>query len=188
MSFTRPIDSFCDLPWLCSFKHVLISMIIVPRNRTASFLYIFNSFDKFRNYLSVRNSFTTGEEMLSVILYQWCLIYKAYINIHICIKPFFFLNQCKQSPDGRIEAKGQHGKSSLHIKDVKLSDSGRYDCEAASRIGGHQKSMYLDIECKFPYFVFSLKVVLKKQKYILNGRSVFPWCLSLHNLSMYFCS
>ncbi|XP_071289767.1 neural cell adhesion molecule 2 isoform X2 [Agelaius tricolor] len=51
-----------------------------------------------------------------------------------------------KSPDGRIEVKGQHGKSSLHIKDVKLSDSGRYDCEAASRIGGHQKSMYLDIE------------------------------------------
>ncbi|XP_062478110.1 neural cell adhesion molecule 2 isoform X2 [Pezoporus occidentalis] len=51
-----------------------------------------------------------------------------------------------KSPDGRIEVKGQRGKSSLHIKDVKLSDSGRYDCEAASRIGGHQKSMYLDIE------------------------------------------
>uniref|UniRef100_A0A8C4USU8 Neural cell adhesion molecule 2 n=1 Tax=Falco tinnunculus TaxID=100819 RepID=A0A8C4USU8_FALTI len=55
-------------------------------------------------------------------------------------------------PDGRIEVKGQHGKSSLHIKDVKLSDSGRYDCEAASRIGGHQKSMYLDIEYA-PMFV-----------------------------------
>ncbi|XP_058152098.1 neural cell adhesion molecule 2 isoform X1 [Dasypus novemcinctus] len=51
-----------------------------------------------------------------------------------------------KSPDGRIEVKGQHGSSSLQIKDVKLSDSGRYDCEAASRIGGHQKSMYLDIE------------------------------------------
>lgn len=165
MSFTGPVDNFCDLPWLCSFKHVLIPMIIVPR--TASFLYIFNSFDKFWNCLSVSNSFTPGEEMLSVILYQWCLIYKAYINIHICIKPFFFLNQCKQSPDGRIEVKGQHGKSSLHIKDVKLSDSGRYDCEAASRIGGHQKSMYLDIECKFPYFVFSLKIVLKNKSTFL---------------------
>ncbi|EPQ10482.1 Neural cell adhesion molecule 2 [Myotis brandtii] len=51
-----------------------------------------------------------------------------------------------KSPDGRLEVKGQHGSSSLQIKDVKLSDSGRYDCEAASRIGGHQKSMYLDIE------------------------------------------
>uniref|UniRef100_A0A286XEM3 Neural cell adhesion molecule 2 n=1 Tax=Cavia porcellus TaxID=10141 RepID=A0A286XEM3_CAVPO len=51
-----------------------------------------------------------------------------------------------KSPDGRIEVTGQHGSSSLHIKDVQLSDSGRYDCEAASRIGGHQKSMYLDIE------------------------------------------
>ncbi|CAI5772699.1 neural cell adhesion molecule 2 isoform X1 [Podarcis lilfordi] len=57
-----------------------------------------------------------------------------------------------KSPDGRIEVKGQHGRSSLHIKDVKLSDSGRYDCEAASRIGGHQKSMYLDIEYA-PVFV-----------------------------------
>ncbi|KFQ07980.1 Neural cell adhesion molecule 2, partial [Haliaeetus albicilla] len=57
-----------------------------------------------------------------------------------------------KSPDGRIEVKGQHGKSSLHIKDVKLSDSGRYDCEAASRIGGHQKTMYLDIEYA-PMFV-----------------------------------
>ncbi|XP_042315343.1 neural cell adhesion molecule 2 [Sceloporus undulatus] len=57
-----------------------------------------------------------------------------------------------KSPDGRIEVKGQHGKSSLHIKDVKLSDAGRYDCEAASRIGGHQKSMFLDIEYA-PIFV-----------------------------------
>lgn len=51
-----------------------------------------------------------------------------------------------KSSDGRIEIKGQHGKSTLNIKNVKLSDSGRYDCEAASRIGGHQKSMHLDIE------------------------------------------
>ncbi|XP_053161088.1 neural cell adhesion molecule 2 isoform X2 [Hemicordylus capensis] len=57
-----------------------------------------------------------------------------------------------KSADGRIEVKGQNGKSSLHIKNVKLSDSGRYDCEAASRIGGHQKSMYLDIEYA-PIFV-----------------------------------
>ena len=69
------------------------------------------------------------------------------------MKSSFFPDQCKQSPDGRIEVKGQHGSSSLHIKDVDLSDSGRYDCEAASRIGGHQKSMYLDIECKsFSFF------------------------------------
>ncbi|XP_077198561.1 neural cell adhesion molecule 2 isoform X8 [Paroedura picta] len=62
------------------------------------------------------------------------------------------LESKQRSPDGRIEVKGQHGRSSLHIKDVKLSDSGRYDCEAASRIGGHQKSMYLDIEYA-PVFV-----------------------------------
>nr|XP_008105844.1 PREDICTED: neural cell adhesion molecule 2 isoform X2 [Anolis carolinensis] len=54
--------------------------------------------------------------------------------------------------DDRIEVKGQHGKSSLYIKNVKLSDAGRYDCEAASRIGGHQKSMFLDIEYA-PIFV-----------------------------------
>uniref|UniRef100_A0A8C2KIM8 Zgc:152904 n=1 Tax=Cyprinus carpio TaxID=7962 RepID=A0A8C2KIM8_CYPCA len=29
---------------------------------------------------------------------------------------------------------------------VRLSDWGRFDCEALSRIGGHQKSMFLDIE------------------------------------------
>ncbi|KAM8975899.1 neural cell adhesion molecule 2 isoform 1-T1 [Pelodytes ibericus] len=52
----------------------------------------------------------------------------------------------EKSQDGRIESTGHHGKSSLHIKSVMLSDAGRYDCEAASRIGGHQKSMYLNIE------------------------------------------
>ncbi|OCT93870.1 neural cell adhesion molecule 2 isoform X1 [Xenopus laevis] len=51
-----------------------------------------------------------------------------------------------KSQDGRIESTGHRGKSSLHIKSVMLSDAGRYDCEAASRIGGHQKSMYLNIE------------------------------------------
>lgn len=40
-------------------------------------------------------------------------------------KIFLFPNQCEQSPDGRIEVKGQHIRSSsLHIKDVDLSDSG----------------------------------------------------------------
>ncbi|XP_040194751.1 neural cell adhesion molecule 2 isoform X2 [Rana temporaria] len=48
--------------------------------------------------------------------------------------------------DERIESIGHHGKSSLRIKNVILSDTGRYDCEAASRIGGHQKSMYLNVE------------------------------------------
>ncbi|XP_063812437.1 neural cell adhesion molecule 2 isoform X2 [Pseudophryne corroboree] len=51
-----------------------------------------------------------------------------------------------KSQDERIESTGYHGKSSLRIKNVILSDAGRYDCEAASRIGGHQKSMYLNIE------------------------------------------
>ncbi|XP_015217328.2 neural cell adhesion molecule 2 isoform X2 [Lepisosteus oculatus] len=51
-----------------------------------------------------------------------------------------------KSPDGRIEAHGRKGKSTLTISVVKLSDWGRFDCEALSRIGGHQKSMYLDIE------------------------------------------
>ncbi|XP_072288278.1 neural cell adhesion molecule 2 isoform X2 [Pyxicephalus adspersus] len=51
-----------------------------------------------------------------------------------------------KSQDERIESLGHHGKSSLRIKSVVLSDAGRYDCEAASRIGGHQKSMYLNVE------------------------------------------
>ena len=96
----------------------------------------------------------TGKSLFSFIvsmINEICFIILHKINI----KSFFFLNQCKQSPDGRIEVRGQHRSSSLHIKDVKLSDSGRYDCEAASRIGGHQKSMYLDIECKlFSFYMF----------------------------------
>ncbi|XP_058474296.1 neural cell adhesion molecule 2-like isoform X3 [Solea solea] len=48
--------------------------------------------------------------------------------------------------DGRFEVRGRHGKSVLTISGVRLSDLGRFDCEAQSRIGGHQKSMFLDIE------------------------------------------
>uniref|UniRef100_A0AAY4A8R2 Neural cell adhesion molecule 2 n=1 Tax=Denticeps clupeoides TaxID=299321 RepID=A0AAY4A8R2_9TELE len=48
--------------------------------------------------------------------------------------------------DGRVEVRGRYGKSTLTINGVQLSDRGRFDCEAQSRIGGHQKSMYLDIE------------------------------------------
>ncbi|KAI1899695.1 hypothetical protein AGOR_G00064420 [Albula goreensis] len=51
-----------------------------------------------------------------------------------------------KSSDGRVEVLGRHGKSMLTISGVKLSDWGRFDCEALSRIGGHQKSMFLDIE------------------------------------------
>lgn len=47
-----------------------------------------------------------------------------------------------------MEVRGRHGKSMLTISGVRLSDWGRFDCEALSRIGGHQKSMFLDIECK----------------------------------------
>uniref|UniRef100_A0A8C1QAT7 Neural cell adhesion molecule 2 n=1 Tax=Cyprinus carpio TaxID=7962 RepID=A0A8C1QAT7_CYPCA len=50
------------------------------------------------------------------------------------------------SPDGRVEVRGRYGESILTIVGVKLSDWGRFDCEALSRIGGHQKSMFLDIE------------------------------------------
>lgn len=56
---------------------------------------------------------------------------------------------CSQSQDGRFEVRGRHGKSSLTISGVRLADLGRFDCEALSRIGGHQKSMYLDIECEY---------------------------------------
>ncbi|KAJ8350816.1 hypothetical protein SKAU_G00259460, partial [Synaphobranchus kaupii] len=51
-----------------------------------------------------------------------------------------------KSLDGRVEVRGRHGKSMLTISGVKMSDWGRFDCEALSRIGGHQKSMFLDIE------------------------------------------
>ncbi|XP_073722394.1 neural cell adhesion molecule 2 isoform X1 [Misgurnus anguillicaudatus] len=51
-----------------------------------------------------------------------------------------------KSQDGRVEVRGRHGKSMLTISNVRLSDWGRFDCEALSRIGGHQKSMFLDIE------------------------------------------
>uniref|UniRef100_A0A671SXA6 Neural cell adhesion molecule 2 n=1 Tax=Sinocyclocheilus anshuiensis TaxID=1608454 RepID=A0A671SXA6_9TELE len=51
-----------------------------------------------------------------------------------------------KSPDGRVEVRGRYGESMLSIVGVKLSDWGRFDCEALSRIGGHQKSIFLDIE------------------------------------------
>nr|XP_054599002.1 neural cell adhesion molecule 2 isoform X4 [Nothobranchius furzeri] len=51
-----------------------------------------------------------------------------------------------KSRDGRFEVRGRHGKSVLTINGVRLTDLGRFDCEAQSRIGGHQKSMFLDIE------------------------------------------
>uniref|UniRef100_A0A672NW50 Neural cell adhesion molecule 2 n=1 Tax=Sinocyclocheilus grahami TaxID=75366 RepID=A0A672NW50_SINGR len=51
-----------------------------------------------------------------------------------------------KSQDGRVEVRGRQGKSMLTISGVRLSDWGRFDCEALSRIGGHQKSMFLDIE------------------------------------------
>lgn len=56
---------------------------------------------------------------------------------------------CPQSQDGRLEVRGHPGKSVLTINSVRLADLGRFDCEALSRIGGHQKSMFLDIECKW---------------------------------------
>ncbi|XP_064185783.1 neural cell adhesion molecule 2-like isoform X2 [Anguilla rostrata] len=57
-----------------------------------------------------------------------------------------------RSADGRVEVHGHHGKSTLTVSAVGLLDRGRFDCEALSRIGGHQKSMYLDIEY-MPVFV-----------------------------------
>uniref|UniRef100_H3BWQ8 Neural cell adhesion molecule 2 n=1 Tax=Tetraodon nigroviridis TaxID=99883 RepID=H3BWQ8_TETNG len=51
-----------------------------------------------------------------------------------------------QSHDVRFDVRGRHGKSVLTISGIRLSDLGRFDCEALSRIGGHQKSMFLDIE------------------------------------------
>ena len=65
----------------------------------------------------------------------------VYVCAYACV--------CAQSQDGRMDVRGRHGKSMLTISGVKLTDLGRFDCEALSRIGGHQKSMFLDIECKY---------------------------------------
>ncbi|XP_063069886.1 neural cell adhesion molecule 2 isoform X2 [Engraulis encrasicolus] len=51
-----------------------------------------------------------------------------------------------KSRDGHVSVRGRHGDSTLVITGVSLSDLGRFDCEARSRIGNHQKTMYLDIE------------------------------------------
>lgn len=59
------------------------------------------------------------------------------------------LHLCPQIHDSRFEVRGRHGKSVLTIGGVRLGDLGRFDCEALSRIGGHQKSMFLDIECEY---------------------------------------
>lgn len=63
------------------------------------------------------------------------------INSSLSVRP--------QSHDARFEVRGRHGKSVLTISGIRLSDLGRFDCEALSRIGGHQKSMFLDIERKY---------------------------------------
>lgn len=68
--------------------------------------------------------------------------------LHLDLSLKLLLCLCPQSQDGRFEVRGRHGKSVLTISGVRLSDLGRFDCEALSRIGGHQKSMFLDIECK----------------------------------------
>ncbi|XP_056287066.1 neural cell adhesion molecule 2-like [Pseudoliparis swirei] len=57
-----------------------------------------------------------------------------------------FVDGQGRGQDGRFEVRGRHGKSVLTISGVRLTDLGRFDCEALSRIGGHQKSMFLDIE------------------------------------------
>ncbi|KAM6892832.1 neural cell adhesion molecule 2-like [Lycodopsis pacificus] len=51
-----------------------------------------------------------------------------------------------KSQDRRFKVRGRHGKSVLTISGVRLKDLGRFDCAALSRIGGHRKSMFLDIE------------------------------------------
>lgn len=62
-----------------------------------------------------------------------------------------------------MEVRGRHGKSMLTISGVRLSDWGRFDCEALSRIGGHQKSMFLDIECKMHKKLFHQAMLIYMQ-------------------------
>lgn len=82
---------------------------------------------------------------------------------------FFSVCVCSQSQDGRFEVRGRHGKSVLTISGVRLADLGRFDCEALSRIGGHQKSMYLDIECEyFRLIVLISRAACGKRKGIIS--------------------
>lgn len=75
---------------------------------------------------------------------------------------------CLQSQDGRFEVRGRHGKSVLTISGVRLTDLGRFDCEALSRIGGHQKSMFLDIECECVLFSDQCLTVLHTHAGVSN--------------------
>ncbi|KAJ8405952.1 hypothetical protein AAFF_G00308400 [Aldrovandia affinis] len=56
------------------------------------------------------------------------------------------------SADRRVEVRSRRGESTLTISAVSLQDQGHFDCEALSRIGGHQKRMYLHIQYK-PVFL-----------------------------------
>lgn len=90
--------------------------------------------------------------LMLVHLHMKLLVIVPAVNYNVCLHP--------QTHGGRFEVRGRHGKSVLTISGVRLSDLGRFDCEALSRIGGHQKSMFLDIERKYhkrsalfsPYF------------------------------------
>uniref|UniRef100_H2ZY75 Neural cell adhesion molecule 2 n=1 Tax=Latimeria chalumnae TaxID=7897 RepID=H2ZY75_LATCH len=88
----------------------------------------------------------------------------------------------EKSSDGRLEVKGRRGKSSLHIERVGLSDSGRYDCEATSRIGAHHRSMYLDIQYA-PKFISNQTIY-----YSWEGNSINITCdvTSNPHASMYW--
>ena len=69
-------------------------------------------------------------------------------NSHHHTKQLVCVCVCVQSGDGRLEVRGLQGSSSLTISGVRRADRGPFHCEALSRIGGHQRSLFLDVECK----------------------------------------
>lgn len=96
------------------------------------------------------------KQVLIFVVLRFVALFKRW-SIFICVYRWaeYGVCLCLQSQDGRFEVRGRHGKSMLTISGVRLSDLGRFDCEALSRIGGHQKSMFLDIECEYVCFLIN---------------------------------
>lgn len=132
--------------------------------------------------------------LMLVHLHVNLLVIVLAVNYNVCLYP--------QTHGGRFEVRGRHGKSVLTISGVRLSDLGRFDCEALSRIGGHQKSMFLDIERKyhkrsalfsphfFPSWLPALGKTANRTDYIVKAaKRIFPHFYNLLQLTLpwHFC-